>query len=549
MLTIPMLDWMAKPGIAQPFLCSYPKTRFANQFEFDPFNSNCGNGIGLDGKRIGGAVPGDAFVAHNMNDAQAWIQHTLNTFSTAANGGVKYYILDNEHDLWWDTHHDVVPHNPHYTVERDQMQQYAAMIKAQDPTALVVGPEVSGWLGYLFSPADREEGQLNNFSNVNALTDRVALNGQDFLPWLLGQFHNYEIANHQRLLDVFTVHYYPQDGDPNQNTRSLWDPNYVDPSYIGDKINLIPRMKQWVADNYPGTKIGITEYNWGSISNEAQTDTMALGVNQADVLGIFGREGLDLATRFNSPPPGLPTYNAMRIFRNYDGNKSTFGDASLTAVVQNPDTIAAFGAQRTADNKVTVMVLSKYAAGTADITVNLSNFAPGNSAEVFQLSGAGTSIQHLADIAVANSAATLTAPSPSITLLVFSPQPAASPTVTLSPLLMNFGAQNIGTITAASTVAVQNTSQSTLHISNISLAGARLSQTNDCLTALAPGASCSIRLMPTGFGNVSGTLTLADDAVDSPQHLNITGFGDITLALKRPTRAMRLAVSGSRAHR
>ncbi|WP_410965064.1 hypothetical protein, partial [Salmonella sp. SAL04286] len=75
------------------------------------------------------------------------------------------------------------------------------------------------------------------------------------------------------MLDYFTLHYYPQEsvnGDNlggvfsdnvdqatqllrNQVTRSLWDPNYVDPSWIastginGGKVDLIPMMRNWVS--------------------------------------------------------------------------------------------------------------------------------------------------------------------------------------------------------------------------------------------------------------------------------------------------------------
>ena len=80
---------------------------------------------------------------------------------------------------------------------------------------------------------------------------------------------------------------------------------------------LIPRMKNWVASYYPGTKIGITEYNWGAEGH------INGATAQADILGIFGREGLDLATRWTTPAAARPLYKAMKMFRNYDGNKST----------------------------------------------------------------------------------------------------------------------------------------------------------------------------------------------------------------------------------
>ena len=89
----------------------------------------------------------------------------------------------------------------------------------------------------------------------------------------------------------------------NQSTRVFWDTNYVDPSWINSVIALIPRMRSWVTTNYPGTKIGITEYNWGAepYINGATA--------QADIDGIFGREGLDLATRWTTPDPSTPTYH------------------------------------------------------------------------------------------------------------------------------------------------------------------------------------------------------------------------------------------------
>src|SRR6185295_18732301 len=76
--------------------------------------------------------------------------------------------------------------------------------------------------------------------------------------WLLGQLK----ADGRHLLDVFTVHYYPQGGEfsndvsttmqllRNKSTRSLWDPNYVDQTWIGTQVKLIPRLRGWVNTYY-----------------------------------------------------------------------------------------------------------------------------------------------------------------------------------------------------------------------------------------------------------------------------------------------------------
>src|SRR5205085_8795408 len=140
---------VAKAGLAHPFPCSYRRSKFPNQNSFgDVFEPDCGNGKVPDGSAmISGADPNDAFVANSLANQQAWVQHTIGAKGLALNGGLKYYVLDNEHDLWWSTHHDVVPQNPHNTDEFNHMRDYSLMIKGLDPNALVVGPEISGWIG------------------------------------------------------------------------------------------------------------------------------------------------------------------------------------------------------------------------------------------------------------------------------------------------------------------------------------------------------------------------------------------------------------------
>src|SRR5439155_1358509 len=140
------------------------------------------------------------------------------------------------------------------------------------------------------------------------------------------------------------MHYYPQGGEftddvstakqllRNQSTRSLWDPNYIDQTWINDKVQLIPRLRNWVNTYYyPGTPIAITEYNWGAEAHINGATT------QADILGIFGRENLDMAARWTTPDATTPTYKAIKMYRNYDGALSAFGDVSVAATVVNPD--------------------------------------------------------------------------------------------------------------------------------------------------------------------------------------------------------------------
>jgi hypothetical protein len=169
-------------------------------------------------------------------------------------------------------------------------------------------------------------------------------------------------------------------------------------------------MKEWVNTYYPGTKIGITEYSWGAESH------ISGAIAQADVLGIFGREGVDLATFWGSLNAGYPIRNAFKMYRNYDGNKSTFGDTSVSASVGNPDNVAAFAAQRSSDNALTVMVVCKHLSANTPVTVNLANFTAGSAAQVWQFTSANT-INRLTDATVGNGTVTISAPPQSVTLL------------------------------------------------------------------------------------------------------------------------------------
>jgi len=190
-------------------------------------------------------------------------------------------------------------------------------------------------------------------------------------------------------------------------------------------------MKDWVATYYPGTKIGITEYNWGA-DNHINGATA-----QADILGIFGREGLDLATRWTVPDIGSPTFNAMKLMRNYDNNRSAFGDTSVSAVAPNPDLVSAFAAVRSADGALTVMVINKQLSAGAALTLALTNFPSTGKAQAWQLTSANV-ISRLSDITLAANTITNVLPPQSITLFVIPAPLQLAPLTAVSPNQLRF---------------------------------------------------------------------------------------------------------------
>jgi hypothetical protein len=463
MITISMIGWMPKLGSGRARLASYATNNYGPQTDTDwQWFPAAGNGIGMNATTHSSWLiitnnPNDANFATNSAFQQAYIQHLTNRWGLSTNGGVRYYLMDNEETIWHSTHRDVHPVGTTMQEIRDKFFDHAGVVKALDPNALVLAPEEWGWSGYFYSGYDQQNAGYH---------DRGTNGGWDYCPWLLNQFHQRATNTNQRLLDYFTLHCYPQGGEGgsdvststqllrNRSTRQLWDTNYVDASWIGSQpanniLMLIPRMKGWVASYYPGTKTGITEYNWGA---EGYING---ATSQADILGIFGREGLDLATRWTAVATTNLVHKAMKMYRNYDGNKSTFGDTSVAATGPNPDNVSTFAAVRSSDGALTVMVINKQLTASATASVTINNFLASGTAQVWQLTSANV-ITRLSDLSFAGSGFTNTVPAQSITLFVL-PAALVGPASSPNPAS---GAANVAVNTSLSWKAGTN---ATLH--------------------------------------------------------------------------------------
>ncbi len=362
MITIPSIGWTAKLGVNGAKLAAFSILKYGAQASADySWFPDAGNGTRPDGSLVTGNDPTDAAMAVTDSFATKRVTALVKRWGQSTAGGVSYYVIDNEPSLWHLTHRGVHPAGAHAEEIASRTIATAAAIAQSDPTAQIVAPEEWGWGGYFDSGYDQQgHGQNRPAGTLDRATQT---GGLDYLPYLL---QRWSAAGHP--VDIVSVHYYPQGGEygsddagsreiqllRNVSTRSLWDPNYVDRSWINAKVMLIPRLRGWVNQYYaPGAPIAITEYNWGG------GNSMSGAVAQADIWGIFGREGLDMAARWQAPQPGTPTYLAMKLIRNYDGNGGAFGDRSLPTAVPDPDTISAFAARRSGDHAVTVLVINK----------------------------------------------------------------------------------------------------------------------------------------------------------------------------------------------
>jgi len=515
-LTMPMVGWVAKTNASRDIFYSFSVAKYGAQVDVDPFLPDAGNGCAV-GPDVPPCLAGTPITppTSDPNDAslpadgvfqQGWMQHVFDTWGPASGGGLKYWGLDNEPSIWWAAYWDVRPDGAGMDEITAKMIDYGGRIRTVDAGAQILAPEEWGWDGYFYSGKDQ---QLINQGACGGpdCPDRLAHGGMDYVPYLLTKMKEHEDTTGQKVLDLLTLHFYPQGGefdDPpdvsptmqllrNRSTRGLWDPNYLNESWINDFVQLIPRMKAWVATYYPGLPVGLTEYNWGA------EDHINGATAQADVLGILGREGADMATRWVVPPTGSPTYNAFKMYRNYDGAGSVFGETSVSAGGPNPDDVAAFAARRASDGALTIMVISKVLSGNTPATINLANFSAGPAAQAWRLTATNV-ITQLADIPVTGNSLSLSLPLQSITLLVV-PAALTLPSISIGDVGVAEG--DAGTTSAVFTATLSAPSGQTVSASFTTADG----------TATAG----------QDYVSASGTVSFAPGSTAQPVSVNVLG--------------------------
>ncbi len=378
LLTVPTIGWTPKDRQKR---WGYSIAKYGAQQSNECIAANnaswctadAGNGIRTNGTAITNNDPADTSTAIDPTYVTRWMQHIEAQFGTAGAGGVRFFALDNEPSLWPSTHQDVHPAKPTYDEIWNRTRDYASAIKAQDPAAQIFGPAEWGWCAYFFSAAD----------DCAPGADRAAHGSLDFIDWYLKQAKDYADANGGlRLIDYLDLHYYPQSSgvalsdDESAATsalrlrslKSLYDPGYVDESWIGQTgwvggiVKLIPRMKAWIAARYPATKLAITEYNWGN------DDGASSALAQAEALAIFGREGVDLATRWTAPADNSRVEDAFLLYLNYNGAGAKVAGDTVRASTSNLDQVGSYAIRN--GNTLYVLLFNKHTAvRTASVAV------------------------------------------------------------------------------------------------------------------------------------------------------------------------------------
>ncbi len=346
-----------------------------------------------------------------------------------------FYSLDNEPALWgetlqpdwqsgeeprpWEnppypgvapsaggrTHPTIHPYEPTYAELREKTIAHAGAIKDVNPNAMVFGGVGYGW------------GAFENLQGAPDAATYPSHGGGDetgemhYYEWLLKEVATAEAAQGRELMDVIDLHWYTEvyaDGQritgdvatPDavaarvQATRSLWDPTYTEDSWIAQwktygPIKLLPRVQRDIDDFNPGTKIAITEYNYGG------TNHISGAIAQADALGIFGREGVFAASMWGG---GSYINAAFNMYLDYDGAGGTFGDVSVDAETDDIAASAIYASLDSEDPNRMVLVAINRTDSAQDAALQLTYDRAFDHVEVYRIESGSSTPTRYADI-------------------------------------------------------------------------------------------------------------------------------------------------------
>lgn len=335
------------------------------------------------------------------------LQRLVTLYGSAATAtGIKGYNLDNEPDLWSETHARLHPTKVGAAELVTRSADAAQAVKRIDPAAETFGFVSYGFTGY-YSLQDAPDWAAQKATGPYAW----------YVDYYLDRMKAASTTAGKRLLDVLDLHNYTEASGGGERVngpatwenaacnrariqapRTYWDSTYVEDSWIGmwfsGFLPLLPRVKSSIGTFYPGTKLALTEYNFGGESH------ISGGLAQADTLGIFGRQGVYLATWWQLHDNPSYIGAAFRLYRNYDGVGGKFGDTAVTAGTSDRANGSAWASiVGSAAGTLHVVLLNKHETETANITVNLGGTTTYANARVWAFDGASATITERAPVA------------------------------------------------------------------------------------------------------------------------------------------------------
>ncbi len=338
--------------------------------------------------------------------------------------GIKNYEMDNEWSIWNTSQPLLHPAQPTIAEAISRSIGLASTIKTMDNTSLVYGPVDYGYNSYLNFQNAPDWSSFSSYSNFTYAYLAYMKHASDSIGF--------------RLLDVYDVHYYSSaqgsdssnnledvDGGNNdvgvatarmESTRTLWDSSYTENSWIGQyfsPVAYIPAIQHGINLYNPGTKIAFTEFGFGGENH------ISGGIALADMLGIAGRFGVYWTSVWG--PVSQYWGSAYKIFRNYDGNKSTFGDMHVYSNTNDWRTSSVYSALQSNDTTMmNIIVMNKDYDSTLNANFNISANTTFNKAKIYAFTKTDTLIHYIGSTVITSNHFTYTVPTLSVYHFVLS---------------------------------------------------------------------------------------------------------------------------------
>ena len=359
-----------------------------------------------------------------------FVNYLKTTFPTAFSGAHARigFSIDNEPDNWYAKHPRLRGSSTSadgakitYAELFQRTEDFGSAIKDVAPNAYIYGPSLVGYAGF-----------TNLQSASDASDSKYA--GKDFLDAYLAEMRAYDVAHGRRLLDVLDFHWYPEAQSASgvritgpeatdevrlartQAPRSLYDSTYTEKSwitqYIISHIDLIPNMRAKIAAQYPGTKVSFSEYDYGGGSD------ISGGVAEADVLGVFAREGVYAANFWPEQSDFSFILGGMDMFRNFNGSGAAYGDTNVKATTSDGANTAIYSSVDAANPGRMVVVIVNRGNASATTALRIWHTVRFSSAHVYRLEGAISTPQDKGTSTITGNSMNVTIPAYSVTTIL-----------------------------------------------------------------------------------------------------------------------------------
>jgi hypothetical protein len=326
------------------------------------------------------------------------------------------FTLDNQPELWSQTQAPVHPNHATYEEVVSRNVEYATMVRENWPEA-----EITGYGGYGYYA----------FLNLQDAPNRPG--NSVFLDYYLAAMQRASTTAGKRLIDYLDIHWYSEARGNGQRIlmsdeteaiaqarvqapRSLWDSGYSEDSWIADSygpIQLIHWLKDKIATFYPGTKLAISAWSYGGEAS------ISGAIAVADSLGIYGREGVELAALDPDSKDVSFALGGFAVFRNYDGAGAAFGDTSVRATSSDVARVAVYASTDSrAPGRIVVVAINR-SSDELPVSLRVESGAGHSAADVYRLTSASATPRPAAALsATAGSSFSTTLPPQSVSVIV-----------------------------------------------------------------------------------------------------------------------------------